>query len=174
MLQATFCCVPEELQPLFVDALKLVSQHLGIAAYNATVKFHLAPPGYTTKPGTREGGHMSPSLTSENEARVKQGQPPNQYDISITVDLPERMILSFAHEAIHLRQWLTGTLSTKVLRKVKTKDATLEDKRLYFHGTPIDITQIKYKDMPWEDEAHTKMWAVGKWLIQALNKNANF
>jgi len=169
MISATYCCVPEGIRPIFDVALELTSKRLGIDAYNATIKFHLRPPGFTSKDtpeGMSEGGALAPSLSEENAKRVEKGLPPKLFDLSITVDSPTQMMLAFAHEMIHIRQWLTGELAIKTMRKSSPKELQY----LYYNRVPIK-DEIPYKARPWETEAHKKMDELAVWLMRELTKH---
>lgn len=167
MIKATYCCIPDLLHPLFNEAVLLYSQHLGIDTYDASIKFHFKPPGYKSEDGRLEGGHMYPSTNKLNSERINKGLPPKEFEVSLTLDNPHKMVLSFTHEMMHVKQWLTGALSAKTLEKT----GTAIDHTLYYYNTPVDLHTTKYEVLPWETEVFHKASDEGIWLIRALMKN---
>ena len=71
---------------------------------------------------------------------------PREFTVMVDADLSKRrLLMSLAHEMVHVKQYATGQLRYYV-RGPKCK----------WLGKPIDEESIPYVDLPWEKEA----WAV--------------
>lgn len=70
---------------------------------------------------------------------------PREFTLSVDADLSKRkLLMSLAHEMVHVKQYATGQLKYYV-RGPKCR----------WLGKPIDDECIPYPDLPWEKEAWT-------------------
>lgn len=168
MITAKYCDnFPKALQPLFTLCVQLVSKRLGIDEYDASVKLCIQAPRITPETGSPELAWMAPAVVWDNEKRMQQGLAPNQYDLVLSMDLsPSKMMAAFSHEMIHVKQWLTKQLFAKTMRQSRNQ----EDHRLYYYGTPLIMSDLPYKERPWEEEAHRSMYELSDWLFEEVKK----
>ena len=71
---------------------------------------------------------------------------PREFVVSVDADLSKRkLLMSLAHEMVHVKQYATGQLKYYV-----------RGPNCRWLGNPIDDRSIPYPDLPWEKEAWTK------------------
>lgn len=94
------------------------------------------------KKGLLKSELLEASCTCEDD-----NNRPREFTIMADADLSKRkLLMSLAHEMVHVRQYATGQLKYYVRGP----------SRCHWLGKPVEDDSIPYPDLPWEKEAWTK------------------
>ena len=148
-------CVPPKERRFFAEAFPLLTKRLGISEYQSTVELHYDDNGGTTN------GSIEPAPTDSVLASIRAGKCPREFDIKLRPQSLDRMLVSFCHEMVHLKQWVTGELKA-------TADGNYP-KQIY-HNVQVTDLDIPYEQRPWEMEAFAKMEPLATWVAGEMMK----
>jgi hypothetical protein len=152
-MQLKMCdCVPKPAQRFFGEAFDLLIQKLGISDYDKTIALHLG------QHEDKDEGSFCPVPDDDTIARVKAGKQPKAFMILMLEQNPAKMLETFCHEMIHLKQACVGELTYRLT-----------------NGRPQQFWQncrithdMPYMERPQEKEAHERMYELALWVARTM------
>lgn len=144
--------VPDDVARWFAACFRVAVERLGIADYDRTLLLRV---GWSPIGNDTEQGAFYPHL-GELE-RIRAGKTVRRFVITLVPKRSlERMLRTFCHELIHLRQYITGEIGATFSRGRPVQQYFKQEARL------------PYCERPWEKEAHEKMHQLAEYVLSKV------
>jgi hypothetical protein len=135
-------------RPALRRGFELIAKRLGITDYEGTLAVSVVP---WLGPGTE--AMAGPIRSDTNARRAIAGQRPIEYELIFAAWVePKSLLPVFAHELVHIKQWVTGEFGLKLYGHELGKT---------YMNVRTDNLDIPYSQQPWEIEAFSRMYELG-------------